>query len=558
MLTKITIKNFKKLDSINIELGPAVVFVGPNNSGKTSALQAIALWELGMRKWAEKRKKSKAQQRTAVVINRRDILATPVPSAKQLWRNLHTHEASFIEGKQKTKNIRIEICAEGYTDGKKWYLGFEFDYDSSETIFCRIIKDEKTGLPMDFPEEALKERVGLLPPMSGLAAEEDRLQLGSIQSRIGQGITAEVLRNLCWIISSERKDKWGDLVKTIKELFNVEILEPIYNETNGQISMTYKEGNTEMDLSNAGRGFHQILLLFSYIYAGNNTILLLDEPDAHLEIIRQEEIYNKLSEIVKSENSQLIIGTHSEIVLREAAGKDKVIAFLGKPHVVNDKSQLVKSLTSIGFDQYLLAEQKGRVLYLEGSTDLSMLKSFADVLEHPVRKYLNDSFIKYVCNVPSDARNHYHGLKEAEKSLKGVALFDYMENVQLIRKPDYDEIMWNRKEIENYLPIPEVIERFMQQQPADLFNDISILKQIINDNIPPIALKERDHKWWKTTKMSDDFLDIVFKEYFKKLRVPNLINKGSYYKLALLARKEELDSEIKDKLDFIYDVLKKK
>ena len=43
MLTKLRIRNFKRFNEVEIELGSPVVFVGPNNSGKTSALQALAL-----------------------------------------------------------------------------------------------------------------------------------------------------------------------------------------------------------------------------------------------------------------------------------------------------------------------------------------------------------------------------------------------------------------------------------------------------------------------------------------------------------------------------------
>ena len=44
MLTHIHIRNFKKLRDENFELGKSVVLIGPNNSGKTTALQALALW----------------------------------------------------------------------------------------------------------------------------------------------------------------------------------------------------------------------------------------------------------------------------------------------------------------------------------------------------------------------------------------------------------------------------------------------------------------------------------------------------------------------------------
>ena len=51
MITRSTISNFKRLETATLELGNAVVLVGPNNSGKTSALQAMTLWEVGWRRW---------------------------------------------------------------------------------------------------------------------------------------------------------------------------------------------------------------------------------------------------------------------------------------------------------------------------------------------------------------------------------------------------------------------------------------------------------------------------------------------------------------------------
>ena len=41
------------VDVREIELADRVVFVGPNNSGKTSALQALALWDIGAKRWVE-------------------------------------------------------------------------------------------------------------------------------------------------------------------------------------------------------------------------------------------------------------------------------------------------------------------------------------------------------------------------------------------------------------------------------------------------------------------------------------------------------------------------
>ena len=66
MLTRLRARNFKRFDSLDIELGQSVVLIGPNNSGKTSALQALALWEIGLRRWNELRQgKSVREKRPA-------------------------------------------------------------------------------------------------------------------------------------------------------------------------------------------------------------------------------------------------------------------------------------------------------------------------------------------------------------------------------------------------------------------------------------------------------------------------------------------------------------
>jgi hypothetical protein len=74
-----------------------VVFIGPNNSGKTTALQALALWDIGLKRWNEKRKgKTSPEKRPCVTINRRDLIAVPVPDAKFLCRELIESDIKII------------------------------------------------------------------------------------------------------------------------------------------------------------------------------------------------------------------------------------------------------------------------------------------------------------------------------------------------------------------------------------------------------------------------------------------------------------------------------
>lgn len=170
MLTKLTVRNFKLFHEVEIELGQRVVFVGPNNSGKTSALQALALWNAGVRRWLEKRGAGNVpKERAGVTINRRDLIALPVPAANLLWRDLHVREGYNDAGKQKTRNVLVEIDVQGIDEGKIWTASLEFDYANEESFYCRS-RVGPDGTRLEVPAAAAAVRLAYLPPMSGFAS----------------------------------------------------------------------------------------------------------------------------------------------------------------------------------------------------------------------------------------------------------------------------------------------------------------------------------------------------------------------------------------------------
>jgi len=572
MLTKMIIRNFKPFEQIEVELGNAVVFIGPNNSGKTAALQALALWDMGVKRWVEKRGVGEKVPRTrpGVTINRRDLIAIPVPHANLLWRNLHVRDVRRVDNKPRTRNVRIDIIVEGVTEGRSWVCGMEFDYANEESIYCRPLRLSEGPSPerMLVPEEAPKVQIAYLPPMSGLATSEIRLDPGAINVRIGEGRTAEVLRNLCYRLVEDQplSHRWETLQNRIDELFGVTLEVPEYVPERGEITMAYRDlPGIRLDLSSSGRGLQQVLLLLSYLYAHPGATLLLDEPDAHLEILRQRQIYHLLTEVAREQGGQVIAASHSEVVLNEAADRDIVIAFVGKPHRIDDRgSQVLKALKEIGYDQYYQAEQTGWVLYLEGSTDLAILKAFAETLAHPAVRCLERPFVHYVGNQPTRARSHFYGLREARIDLVGIAIFDRL--VQELQPEDpLQELMWRRREIENYLCLPEVLLTYaaaVEEGKTDgpLFAHAErerrrqVMEACIQDLVPPVALRNRQDRWWWEVKASDDFLDRLFVTYFKRLSLPNLMQKADYHLLARLVPKELLDEEVKEKLDAIAEV----
>lgn len=582
MISKIIIRNFKRFDEAVLDFsadpGLPVVLIGPNNSGKTTALQALSLWRLGLSTLLERSANGKDTGRSrGFTINRRDLANVPVPSANLLWKGVRT---SGIQGI--TSKTRIEIEVQGLKSGTPWVCGLEFDYTNEESFSCRPLRHAGQDLRKvgdctfsTIPDEAKDVQLAFLPPMSGLASVEPRADAGRIDVLLGEGQTAQVIRNLCYTVfegsQSSKFDgtehgPWDEIVSRIKLSFGVELEPPEYIPARGEVRMSYRDlyHDCSLDLSSAGRGLQQTLLLLAYMYARPGSVLLLDEPDAHLEVLRQRSLFEMIREVAKQNQSQVIAASHSEIVLGEAASHGTVIAFVGKPHRVNDKTnQVLKSLTSIGFDHYYQAELRGWVLYLEGPTDLAILRAFAEKLGHEAAKEcLREPFIHYLGNnQPQGARDHFFALKEAVPDLVGYAHFDRLSK-PLNNAGGLCETQWARREIENYLCTQELLLRVAQrtQEPQDLFTHAETRQRVLAmtaaiDEVTKAAeVFGKPSLWSVDTKASDDVLEPIFKSYAKRLGLPIEYHKRDYHTLVAFLDINEIDAEIAEVLERIVSI----
>lgn len=587
----IEIENFKTFGKkIHIDLSHPAVLIGPNNAGKTSVIQALSLWSRGMHAWYDKKgqpRQKEKRERLSAGINRLKILEIPVSETRFFWNNTRVRKGNTPI--KMTINVGLEH------HNKVSGCRLEFTQRDSEVMYCRPCP--KTVKNDDLLKAASALRFSLLYPMSGIETEEPFIQEGRVNVLMGQGQTAQVLRNLCYKVTenddAEGNTDWQSIVALIRRLFGVDLKAPVLNINRGTIVLKYRQQDIEndLDISLAGRGLQQMLLILAYLYSHKESILLIDEPDAHLEILRQKQVYEILKEVARQNRCQVVIATHSEVILDDAVETNLTLLINGESVNLASQTDMRNSLRTFGIEHYYKAKVLPRILYIEGSTDLEMLKALAKKLKHPAYEVLSAKLNYYYIqdNVPENSlenkldridgaylnyKQHFFTLQRFVPGFKGIALFDsdgrgvsddIRDNIALMYWKDY--------ELENYFISPEIILKFVDdvfessgpmfksqfykdmediieaQLLSDVFSgDESVLEEFRK------ASKNLRRTLLKNFKMSK-FAQSVFEKFAQKQGQEILLKKSAFHQLIEYADNKDIPPEVTEKLDFIVKYL---
>ena len=98
MIRTVRIRGFKRFEEVEFRLPGHVVLAGPNNTGKTTVLQAIASWSLALQRWRELNDFQSSTWVTSVrPIARQAFTAVPLRSFDLLWTDRRYHKKTPIE-----------------------------------------------------------------------------------------------------------------------------------------------------------------------------------------------------------------------------------------------------------------------------------------------------------------------------------------------------------------------------------------------------------------------------------------------------------------------------
>ena len=540
MIRRVVIRRFKRFEDVTFDLPGHVVLAGPNNTGKTTMLQAVVAWALALERWKrlnDFQRHGGAYPRAP--ITRQTFSAVPLRAFDLLWNQRRSDQPLEIEV---TLNSRAVVT-------------MEIRHDSTEQIYVRPKPNVEPAVL-----RGLEPRVVFVPPMTGLSTDEPVYQRPKLEQLLGQGKPGDVIRNL--LVEAHQSAGWNELTTSIRRLFGYILLPP--NADGPDIIAEYQafEDGPRLDIASAGSGFQQVLMLLTFLHTRQGSVLLLDEPDAHLHVILQDAIYGELRQVAAKNNSQLVIATHSEVIIN-SVNEQELCVLLDRPRLLENTAQrdaLIESLRVLDNVDIMLALKAPGVLYLEGHTDLELLREWARILNHPVHEVLTTKLFwkpaSRATRLGGDgikAQDHFEALRLVRPDLPALELVDgdSLARETAITGQGFQRLKWRRYEIESYLIQPQVLERFVVNQlGGDQFASEAVvaLQQHFQDNYPPAVLRDPmgDHNFLNTTKartrLIPPALDAAGLFGFPYTR---------YAEIAAAMQSNEVHPEVGEKLDAI-------
>ena len=460
-ITSVVFRNYKALKNYSVSLNEFNILVGPNNSGKSTIISAFRLLAEGLRK---------ASSRNPELVNLKTEQSfgyqVPLDDLPVATENVFS---DYDDSQPATIEFRV-------SNGNKLSLVFP------EENLCYLVCKPKNK-PIRTTSEFKRQynlSIGFVPVLGPVEHNEYLFQKDTARRTLLTHRASRNFRNI-WYHYPEHFDDFRELIKSTWPGMDIELPKVDNSHDKPILHMFCPEGRVPREIFWAGFGFQVWCQMLTYILRSkDDSLLIIDEPDIYLHSDLQRQLFT----LVKNLGPDVIMATHSTEIISEADQGDLLIIKKRATSAkgISDLSQLQTVFGILGSNLNptltQLAKSK-RAVFVEGK-DFQILSAFAHKLKYQeVANRSEFAVIPIEGFNPQKVADFSKGIEMTlgGKILKAVILDkDYrpeseIEATRLFLNTFVSlSHIHSRKELENYLLDPSVIERALDRKIADYNN----------------------------------------------------------------------------------------
>lgn len=476
MLSKIRLENFRCFQKTEISFKELSIIVGKNNAGKSTLIEALRILSLVV----TRRKNSQYVMAPDWLNFSEDILGIQ-PTIKNL--DISKQSIFYMYGAPPAtitadfdSGIKISI-----------YIGEDAD------VFATIKTDDgKYVESRRFASSIILSDTNILPQISPLLRNEPVIKQETVVKNFNTHVESRNFRNqLNYFPKAFHKFK--ELAEKTWHGLSIES-SPTSIRTHGDLFVLVRDNNFQAEIGWMGHGLQmwpQIMWFLSK--ADSSSTIILDEPDVYMHA----DLQRRLIKLVKDSYKQVIIATHSIEIMSEVE-PDNILP-IDSSKIRQDYAtsaplvqRIVDQIGSVHNIEISRLFSYNKFLIVEGEKDdvklLSIFQSklFPETFEqfdilpktfvegwggwqkvlgsHKVFKE-NQTTVMVYCIFDSD----YHTKKEIDERIADAT----RQGINLH--------IWKKKEIENYLIVPNAIYRYIIKNKPKANVTTELVEQAITE-----------------------------------------------------------------------------
>lgn len=496
-LLKVEINNFKKIGRAEIDFKENIqIIVGPNNIGKSSLIQGILMAYYSL----------KALHENGRILFENDVLTINDKS-----KGIRLDKFSFLlDDPSNLFNVSVGAVSQHLEMFVLHFENDEFIAISAAYVggsFSVKVTNVSNNITKQELIEFLNKPIVLIPSFFTVTIDEERKSPARYASLLKNGNYNQLFRNILLDLKDSDEEKFQELVDVVEEVLDIKGLSVAFDEEtdefiNANYSIKVERKNTKkMDVSSLGMGTLQFIQVFAQILLGKTSLILLDEPDAHLHSNLQKKIVEKLDYLSTKYDNKFVIATHSKDIINNV-NLNQVLSLADNGEIsnINDSESIMQLLNVLGATtEELLGVKLGkRIVLVEGEDDEEYLLELCDLLGlNSNEKFSKVKFV-HLGGRDSVLSNHLMTFLDGNNTLlnefKALAIIDrdyrilenhISESEKLVNK-GFDVIAWSKKELENYFIEPNLIakvinEKYPQENIVSETKVMEIIDQVFEE-----------------------------------------------------------------------------
>jgi AAA15 family ATPase/GTPase len=302
VIRSVTFRNFKRFERFSLAGKGGNVLVGPNNSGKSSILDAFRLLAASFKHTRTTSPKLLPLDDKGV-FDGYNIPDSVLPfGLANITRNYNSEDAV--------------VCFQ-HENGAKAYILLH----PERPVRFYIDRDGRRFQSSTAFRKASPINLVIVPTLSPLEADEQLLQPETIQRNRNTRLAARNFRNIWYRETPENFNRFKEKVE--RAWPGIELSPPELVMGNpAHLEMFFTEDRITREIQWAGFGFQVWLQIHTHMNnSDENSVLIIDEPDIYLHPELQHRLYHDIREQFR----QYFIATHATEIINEADTDEIVV-----------------------------------------------------------------------------------------------------------------------------------------------------------------------------------------------------------------------------------------